>query len=71
MMPQDYTVKIQSISETNGPSLNGQFEKQMLVTFMVGSHGPFTQTFPAAGFDPNMAKSALAQFAANIRLLAS
>ena len=71
MMPPDYTVKIQTISETNGTSADGKFEKQMLVTFMVGTHGPFTQTFPAAGFDANMAKSALAQFAANIRLLAS
>lgn len=68
MTMPDYTVKIQTIAETNGTSANGQFEKQMLVTFMVGNHGPFTQTFPAAGFDPNMAKSALAQFAANIRL---
>ncbi len=67
----DYTVKIQSIKEQNGAGAGGHIEPQMLVTFTVGQHGPFTKTFPKQGFDPTTAKSELAQFAANIRHLAS
>lgn len=69
--PNDFTVRISSIKEQNGAGASGHIEPQMLVTFMVGPHGPFTKTFPKTGFDPTVAKSDLAQFAANLRHLAS
>lgn len=70
-MPGDYTLKVQTIREQNGTGANGQLEKQMLVMFMIGDHGPFSKSFPADNFDVNKAKAELAQFGANIRLLAS
>lgn len=42
----------------------------MVVTFTVGTHGPFQETFPKQGFDPNTVNKAVADFAAKLGLVA-
>lgn len=42
----------------------------MVVTFTVGTHGPFTETFPKAGFDPNTVNQKVADFAQKLGLVA-
>ena len=35
----------------------------MVVTYTVGTHGPFQETFPKAGFDPNVVNQKVAEHA--------
>ena len=42
----------------------------MVVTFSVGQHGPFQETFLKAGFDPNKVNQQVADFAQKLGLVA-
>lgn len=42
----------------------------MVVTFTVGAHGPFQETFPKAGFDPSQVNQRVAEFAQKLGLIA-
>jgi hypothetical protein len=59
-------VKVVSSKHVQGYNHAGQAEQQVQVTYMVGTHGPFMENFPAAGFDPNTAKQKMIDFAIKI-----
>lgn len=69
-MPDDqfavHDITIKDIS-TLGPAGTVQFVKQL--TFWVGTHGPFIKTFPAATWDANLAKKAIADQVQELRLI--
>jgi ribosomal protein L15 len=75
MTPQYATntwdVQIKQIKEGVGAGASGQIENQVQVQFMVGAHGPFTQNFPKAGFDPVKAKAELTEFAQKLQQLSA
>lgn len=62
--------KIQSIREANqtNPSTR-QIEPYMVVTFTVGNHGPFQESFAKATFDPNGVNARLMDFASKLGLV--
>jgi len=64
-------IKIVNTKHVTGMNATGQSEQQVAVTFTVGMHGPFYETFPAAGFDPNAAKAKMLEFAQKIGQLTS
>lgn len=41
----------------------------MVVTFTVGTHGPFQETFPKAGFDPGQVNQRVNDFAQKLGLI--
>lgn len=47
----------------------GKTEPYMVVTFKVGTHGPFTETFPKATFDPATVNQRVADFAQKLGLV--
>lgn len=70
MQASNNQAQIQSIREAN--QLNpatGKVEPYMVVTFKVGTHGPFTESFPKAGFDPNHINGKLAEFAGKLGMV--
>lgn len=42
----------------------------MVVTFTVGTHGPFQEIFPKAGFDPSTVNQKVADFVQKVGLVA-
>lgn len=63
-------VKIQSIREVSQSNPATQkLEPYMVVTFMVGAHGPFQESFQKAGFDPTSINTKLMDFASKIALV--
>jgi len=64
MTPAKVTVR--SITEAPSVDTQGRSVPQVRVTFMVGDHGPFNQSFPREGFDPVAVNAALADFAQKI-----
>lgn len=60
-------VKIQSFREVNQSNPQTQkLEPYVVVTYMVGTHGPFQESFPKAGFDPTTINSKLMDFASKL-----
>jgi hypothetical protein len=61
---------IQSITQSQqvNPTTK-QPEPYMVVTFKVGNHGPFVESFPKAGFDPAQVNARLADFASKLGLV--
>ena len=45
-------------------------EPYMVVTFTVGTHGPFQESFPKTGFDPSQVNQRVADFAQKLGLIA-
>jgi hypothetical protein len=65
--PKIQNIKQQTLLDPNTRQ-NADF---VVVTFMVGSHGPFTEIFPKATFDPPTINAKLQDFAnklANVNL---
>jgi hypothetical protein len=62
-------VKILSITETFGQGPSGTPQPLVVVTFKVGTFGPFSETFPKAGFDPAGANVRLREFANKLGLI--
>lgn len=65
----DTTVKILRIGESTQLNANGRTEPMMAVTYQVGPHGPFTEYFQKAGFDPNAVNARLKDHAMKFSLL--
>lgn len=61
---------IQSIREVNqiNPQTR-QSEPYMVVTFTVGTHGPFQESFLKSTFDPNSINARLGDFASKLSLV--
>jgi hypothetical protein len=66
----DNKPQIQSIREVQqlNPT-SGKVEPFMVVSFKVGAHGPFTEAFAKATFDPNSINARLMDFASKIGLV--
>jgi hypothetical protein len=62
-------IKTQRISETSQIGASGRAEPTITIIFTVDGHGPFTETFPKAGFDPNAANIRIKEFASKLKLL--
>jgi len=61
---------IQKIQEVQGFDAAGKPYTWELVTFMVGTHGPFTEKFPKEGFTAQSVQAKLQEFASHIATLA-
>ena len=61
---------IQSITQTTqvNPQTRAS-EPYMVVTFKVGNHGPFQESWPKASFDPAAVNARLADFAQKLGLV--
>jgi hypothetical protein len=62
-------VKITKISEESSIGANGQMVRQVVITFTVGTHGPFTERLDRANFDPAAARQAVTDFATKLGML--
>lgn len=61
---------IQSIREvTQVNPATRQMEPYMVVTFTIGTHGPFQESFLKATFDPNGVNARLGDFASKLSLV--
>lgn len=60
---------IQKITEEQGIDPQGKPVAMVRVQFMVGTHGPFYERFPKAGFDPTAAQAQVTAFAQKLGLL--
>lgn len=58
------------VTQTSNIGIDGKVIAQFAVTFTVGSHGPFTLTFPPAEFTPANVRAALDTFAQNVTQIA-
>lgn len=65
----DGKVTITRISELAGFDAAGKAQQNVVVQFMVDNHGPFSETFAKAGFDPLQAKAKLAEFAQKLKTI--
>jgi hypothetical protein len=61
-------VKVTKISETNNIGASGKPEQQIAVTWVLGTHGPFTETFPKATFDQGSALMKIKELASKLVL---
>jgi len=61
-----YAVSILKINEERTLATNGQSMTSVVVTFNVGSHGPFQERFEKASFDPTAVNAALRAFATKL-----
>jgi len=62
-------VRITRITETIGRLEAGKLTPMLRVEFTVGEHGPFSQEFPRATFNPVVARTALEEFARQLQQL--
>lgn len=67
----DGKVTITRILEQTGMDAAGKPQQNVVVQFSVDAHGPFTETFPKASFDPLTAKQKLADFASKLKSMHS
>jgi hypothetical protein len=44
-------VKVVKLSQVQGLDQSGRAQDMIAVQWTIGTHGPFTDTFPKAGFD--------------------
>lgn len=56
-------VKVTKISETSQQDQSGRPQPAIAVTWTLGSHGPFVEYFPKAGFDQNAAMTKIKELA--------
>jgi hypothetical protein len=59
-------VKVIGVKEGRGLSPNGQVQKVIILTYMVGTQGPFTLTTNEADISGGKAKTAMETFARSI-----
>ena len=64
-------VTITKIAQEDTVNAQGQPQHFIRVTYSVGDHGPFSERFDKAGFDPNQAKAKLQAFATSLGVLHS
>jgi hypothetical protein len=57
---QPQILAIREVNQVNPQT--GKLEPYMAVQFKSGAHGPFTETFPKAGFDPATINTRLMDF---------
>jgi len=62
-------VKVLKVTESSQLGASGRPEPSVTITFNVGTHGPFSETFPKATFDPNQANIRIKEFASKLALL--
>jgi hypothetical protein len=62
-------ITIRKIGEDSRLEGSGQIVRQIRVEYMIGEHGPFTQSFPREGFSAPAARMQLEQFAADLSAL--
>jgi hypothetical protein len=63
----DPDVTVQKVTQSTEPAANGHAQAVLVYTFTVKGHGPFTESFAKAGFDPAAATAAIAAFAAKLK----
>lgn len=63
-------LQVSSIREVNQMNPDtGKVEPFIVVTFKVGAHGPFTETFLKSGFDPNTVNARVMAFVNKLGLV--
>jgi hypothetical protein len=62
-------VKVTKIIEEAPIGTNGIVTRQVVITFTVGAHGPFSERFDKATFDPAAARQAINSFADKLGML--
>lgn len=63
------TPKVVSVREQNSIGQNGQVQKVVVLTYMVGTHGPFTLITNQTDLQSGAAAQAMQNFANTINLL--
>ncbi len=71
MGTDDYKVMVTKISQGTAADKFGKLEPTINVSYTVGSHGPFTESYPKATYDPAKMKMDLQAAADKIRLATS
>lgn len=69
MAPSANQVLVTKIAQSSAIDHFGHTIPTVTVTYTVGKHGPFTETYPKAGFDPNTVKADLQQHAMQLAQL--
>jgi hypothetical protein len=59
-------VRVVRVLEETVIGPDGKLEQVIRISFMVGPHGPFTERFPKADFDPQAARRRLDEVAAQL-----
>lgn len=67
--PPELAVHDVNIRDMTRFQLNGQIAFFKQLSFYVGTHGPFIKEWPTASFDANVAKKAMQDQVAELRLL--
>ncbi|MGC9969432.1 MAG: hypothetical protein ABSE56_02460 [Bryobacteraceae bacterium] len=67
----DQPVKITRISEVTAIGADRTPQTMLRVEFTVGTHGPFSEMFPKAGFSPEAARAKLEEFARGLQRMMS
>lgn len=62
-------VKVLKVTESSQLGASGRPEATVTITFTVGTHGPFSESFPKATFDPASANLRIKEFASKLALL--
>lgn len=68
--PGSPQIKVTRITQNTFVDERGNLQRQVVVNYMVGDHGPFTEVFPAVNFDPSKVMSTLQAQAAAISQVA-
>lgn len=64
--PGALQVKITRIAQNTFIDQSGNLQRQVIVSYMVGPHGPFTESFTAAGFTVEAATAQIQKSAATV-----
>lgn len=70
-MADPLTTQIISVTQSASLDSQGNVVPQVIVSYKIGGHGPFTAAFPAASFSAAAAQQVINQRAAEINQLVS
>ena len=63
----DYKIMVTKVAQGSAADHFGKIEPTIIVSYTVGSHGPFTEVYPKATYDPAQMKRDLQAAADKIR----
>lgn len=67
MVMENTTINGVKVQQTNQVDGTGKTISHLVVTFFVGTHGPFQETFDLATFQPALVQQKLQDFAAKLQ----
>jgi hypothetical protein len=61
MDTQDYSIKVTQVKQQNDINQLGKVVPMIIVTYTIGAHGPFTESWPKSEYNPATVKAFLQQ----------